>query len=198
VKRGKPVVLVVLACLVAGCTTDTSGNSNPSRSSTTTRPTAEQSQLTAPQVDCNQFSNGTAQTLEHLVYASKGAQITGVTPFQFWYWVKLTPSPGLHTVVIKQSIQGTAKPLLIRTVNGVFSLTAGACSGISNTIVQNPHTGAVSITFNQNSNAASPVYIEANFGSASLVGDPVPSAQTKVVFRFSVQNVSSAVDLISD
>jgi hypothetical protein len=157
-----------------------------------------ESQLTAAQIDCNQFSKGTAQTLEHLVYASRGTQITGVTPFQFYYWVKITPSPGQNTVVINQSIQGPVKPLLNRAVNGVFSLNAGSCGGITNTLTQNPKSGSVTITFYASGKSPSPVYIEANFGSASLVGDPVPPAQTKVVFRFSVRDASSTVDLIPD
>jgi hypothetical protein len=192
VKRGRTVILVVLACLAAGCA------SNSPQSSTTTEPAPTANQITTPQIDCNQFSKGTAQTLEHLVYASKGTQITGVTPFQFWYWVKVMPAAGRNKVVINQSVEGPATPLLNRSVNGVYSLNAGSCDAMTNTVTQDRHSGSVTVTFYANGTAPSPVYIEANFGTASLAGIAVPPRQQKVVFRFSVQDVSSSVDLIPD
>jgi hypothetical protein len=195
VKRGQTVVLVVLACFAAGCSTNSSGNSN---SSTTAGQTPEASQITGAQIDCNQFSKGTAQTLEHLVYASKSLRITGVTPFQFYYWVKVRPTTGRNTVVINQSIQGPVKPLLNRSVNGVYSLTAGSCRSNTNTLSQDPHSGSVTITFYASGKAPAPVFIEVNFGTDSLTGIPIPAPQGKAVFQFSVQDVSSAVDLIPD
>lgn len=196
--RWRTVILIALACLVAGCTTNSSGNANRPHSSTT-GPTAEHGQLTDTQVPCDQFSQGTAETLEHLAYASEGAQIRGVIPFQFHYWIQVKPVAGVNRVVVDQSVQGPFRPLSIRPENnGVYSVEAGQCVGTSNSVAQDPHTGAVTLTFNESSKVPPTVYVEVSFSTTSLAGKPVPPAQEKVVFRFSMQDASSSVDLISD
>ena len=140
-------------------------------------------------------------TLEHLVYASKGTHITGTVPLLFYYWAKVTPTTGSNTMTVDQSIQGPGRPLFIGNGNGVFSQEAGTCIGVSNTEVQDPRSGSVTITFTAGSKAPSSVYIEVNYTTERLTGMTVPSAGQKVVYSYSVKSsagTSSSVDLISD
>jgi hypothetical protein len=158
-----------------------------------------QSQITGVKIDCAQFANGTGETLEHLVYASKGTKIVGVTPLNFYYWVKVTPTSGPDTAVIKQSVQGPGKQLFIGNGSGVFSLDKGTCTGVSSFVSQNPHSGFVTVRFNKGSNAASSIFIVVNFTTAALTGITVPPAGHNVVYRYGVSTgSSSAVDLVPD
>ena len=199
-KIARPIALVALACVVAGCATNPASNAKQqSQSSTTTTQGSTQSLITGAKSDCGQFSKGTLPTLEHLVYASKGTHITGTVPLLFYYWVKVTPANGPNSIIINQSIQGPGRRLFIGNGNGVFSLEAGTCTGFSNTEVQDPRSGSVTITFTAGSKAPSSVYIEVNYTTERLTGMTVPSAGQKVVYSYSVKSVtgtSSAVDLI--
>jgi hypothetical protein len=160
------------------------------------------SQITGANIDCSEFAQGTAQTLEHLVYASKGVRISGVTPPEFYYWVKVKRSSGVNKVVITQSIQGPGRKLIaglgVRSGTGVYSLDGGTCMGVSNTVGQDPRSGSVTFTFNAGKKTGSTIYIAVNFAAAfTLAGMPIPPAGQKVVYRYSVSpGSSSEVDLI--
>jgi len=93
----------------------------------------------------------------------------------------------------------------ITTANftGLFDFASGSnvfnssCNSVSNTITQNPATGAVTAQWNAPTTGT--YFISIKFSSQSLKGDPAPSPGTTVHYDFMTTGVpgsTSGLDLI--
>ena len=155
------------------------------------------SQITPTGTTCNQFRDGTAQTLPNLNYSVSGGKIRqNVTPGVFFYWVKVTVPAGNQSFTITQTIT-TAN------FTGVFNFASGssaynpACGNVSTTITQNTTTGAVTVQFN--APTAGTYIIGVKYNSKSIVGQPAPSPGTTVHYNFATTGVpgsTSGLDLL--
>jgi len=62
------------------------------------------SQITPTGTTCNQFTDGTAETLSTIQYSVKNGLIGQVNPGVFFYWVQVDASAGSNTFTIDQAI----------------------------------------------------------------------------------------------
>ena len=64
------------------------------------------SKITPTGTTCNEFKNGTAETLANLNYSVSGGKISqNVTPGVFFYWVEVTvPTAGNKVFTVTESI----------------------------------------------------------------------------------------------
>jgi len=157
------------------------------------------SQITPTGTTCNQFRDGTAQTLLNLNYSVSGGKIkNNVTPGVFFYWVKVTVPAGPNSFTITETIT-------TGNFTGLFNFTSGSsafnpnCGSVSTTITQNTTTGAVTVQFN----APTPgtYIIGVKYDSKSIVGQPAPSPGTTVHYEFATTGVpgsTSGLDLIKN
>jgi len=155
------------------------------------------SQITPTGTTCTDFRNGTAQTLGSLNYSvSNGKIAQDVNPGVFFYWVKVTVPAGNNSVTITQTIT-------TGNFTGLFDFHSGSnvfnsnCNSVSNTMTQNPTTGAVTAQFN--APTAGTYIIGIKYDSKSIVGDPAPSPGTTVHYNFATTGVpgsTSGLDLI--
>jgi hypothetical protein len=157
------------------------------------------SQITPTGTTCTQFANHTAQTLSSLTYSVNNGKIKQkVTPGVFFYWVAVTVPAGNNIFTITQTIT-------TGNFTGLFDFTSGSnvftsnCISLSETITQNPATGAVTVQFN--APTAGTYFISIKYDSKSFVGDPAPSPGTTVHYDFATTGVpssTSGLDLIKN
>jgi hypothetical protein len=157
------------------------------------------SQITPTGTTCTQFRNGTAQTLASLNYSVSGGKIkNNVTPGVFFYWVSVTAAAGNNSFTITQTIT-------TGNFTGLFDFASGSnvfnsnCNSVSDTITQNPTTGAVTVQFN--APTAGTYIIGIKYDSKSIVGDPAPSPGTTVHYNFETTGVPGSIsgfDLIKN
>lgn len=191
-----PVILVPVI-FAAGCsTTNPSKDSNQSVSSTTVGHRGALSQITGSDVNCRQFAQGTAPSLEHLRYTSRGTEIIATTPSQFDFWVKVKPTPGTNTVLIKQSAEGTRKLLIQGGM--VYSFDAGSCTQVTSTVLQDAHSpSTVTVRFTGTTSSPPTYFLAISVETTALLGETLPSSGRTSLYRYSTEpGSSSAVDLI--
>jgi hypothetical protein len=116
----------------------------------------------------------------------------------FFYWVAVTVPAGSNTVAITETITTS-------NFTGLFDIASGSnvfdsnCNSVSETITQNPTTGAVTVMFN--APTAGTYIIGIKYASKSIVGDPAPSPGTTVHYDFSTTGVpgsTQGLDLIKN
>jgi hypothetical protein len=153
------------------------------------------SKITPTGTTCNQFRDGTAQTLSSLQYSVKNGKINQVNPGVFFYWVKVTVPAGNNSFTITQTIT-------TGNFTGLFDVTSGSnvfdsnCNSLHPTITQNTTTGTV--TAQWNAPTAGTYYISIKYDAGSVKGDPAPSPGTTVHYNFNTTGVpgsTSGLDL---
>jgi len=157
------------------------------------------SKITPTGTTCSQFRDGTAATLSSLNYSVSGGKIkNNVTPGVFFYWVSVTVPAGNNSVTITQTIT-------TGNFTGKFDFASGSnvfnsnCNSVSDTITQNPTTGAVTVTFN--APTAGTYIIGIKYDSKSIVGLPAPSPGTTVHYNFATTGVpgsTNGLDLLKN
>jgi len=157
------------------------------------------SKITPTGTTCSQFKNGTAETLLNLNYSVSNGKIkNNVTPGVFFYWVSVTVPAGNNSFTITQTIT-------TGNFAGLFDFTSGTgvfssnCNSLSNTITQNPTTGAMTVQFN--APTAGTYIISIKYDSKSIVGDPAPGLGTTVHYNFATTGVplsTQGLDLIKN
>jgi hypothetical protein len=157
------------------------------------------SKITPTATTCREFANGTAETLLNLSYSVNNGKIkNNVTPGVFFYWVSVTVPAGNNNITITQTIT-------TGNFTGLFNFASGSnvfnsnCNSVSDTITQNPTTGAVTVQFN--APTAGTYIIGIKYDSKSIVGDPAPSPGTTVHYDFATTGVpgsTSGLDLIKN
>jgi hypothetical protein len=155
------------------------------------------SQITPTGTTCNQFRDGTAQTLLNLNYSVAGGKIKqNVTPGVFFYWVSVTASAGNNSFTITQTIT-------TGNFNTFFNFASGSnvfnssCNSVGSTITQNGNTTTVMF----NAPTAGTYIIGIKYDSKSIVGAPAPSPGTTVHYNFATTGVpgsTSGLDLIKN
>jgi Predicted solute binding protein len=157
------------------------------------------SKITPTGTTCNEFKNGTAETLANLNYSVSGGNIgQNVTPGVFFYWVSVTVPAGNNVVTVTQTITtGNFTGLFsIASAQNVFNSN---CNSVPSTIAQNPTTGTVTISFN--APVAGTYIISIKYNSKSIAGLPAPSPGTTVHYDFATTGVpgsTSGLDLIKN
>jgi hypothetical protein len=157
------------------------------------------SQITPTGTTCNQFRNGTADTLSNLNYSVSGGKISqNVTPGVFFYWVSVTVPAGNNSFTITETITtgNFSTPFLLGGGSSVFN---SSCGSVSETITQNTTTGAVSVSFN--APVAGTYIISLKYNSKTIAGAPAPSPGTTVHYDFATTGVpssTSGLDLIKN
>jgi hypothetical protein len=116
----------------------------------------------------------------------------------FFYWVKVTVPAGNNVFTVTETITtgNFSTPFLLGGGSNVFDLN---CNSVSETITQNPTTGAVTVTFNAPS--AGTYIVSIKYDSKSIVGAPAPSPGTTVHYDFETTGVPgsiSGLDLIKN
>jgi hypothetical protein len=156
------------------------------------------SKITPTGTTCNQFVNGTADTLAALNYSVSGGTIkNNVTPGVFFYWVSVTAPAGNNSFTITQTIT-------TGNFNTLFNFTSGSnvfsssCNSVSPTITQNPTTKAVTVQFN--APVAGTYIISIKYDSKSVAGATAPNPTT-VHYDFATTGVpgsTSGLDLVKN
>jgi hypothetical protein len=149
------------------------------------------SQITPTGTTCTEFKNGTAEDLNSLLYSVKNGAINQVAPGVFFYWVKVTVPAGVNVFTITETITtgNFSRPFaLANGGNNVFNLS---CNSLSETIVQNPITGAVTVTFI--APTAGDYIISLKYDSGSVKGAAAPTPST-VHYDFSTTGVPGSTD----
>jgi hypothetical protein len=151
------------------------------------------SQITPTGTTCNQFRDGTAQTLSSINYSVSGGVIHNVNPGVFFYWVRVTVPAGLHVFTITQTITtGQVLPF--------FGLAAGSsvfdsnCNSVGPTIAQVGNTTTVTFT----APTTGTYIIGIKYNPHTVVGAPAPNPTT-VHYDFATTGVpgsTSGIDLI--
>jgi hypothetical protein len=140
---------------------------------------------------CQDFSGGTAQTLDTVSYSVKNGKINQENPGVFYYWVKVTAPAGNNTVVVNQSIT-------TGNFNTLFAIQSG--SNVYNSSCKNAHgnftqstinntTGTVTVTFN--ATTAGIYYIGVKFQTSSVGGKTAPTPTT-VGYSYSTTGVAGS------
>jgi hypothetical protein len=158
------------------------------------------SKITPTGTTCTQFRNGTAQTLSSLNYSVKNGQINQVSPGVFFYWVKVTvPAGNSNSFTITETIAASNFGTPFALANGgnnVFDLN---CNALSETITQDPTSGAVTVTFN--APTAGTYIISLKYDAGSVKGAAAPSPTTTVHYDFNTTGVpgsTNGLDLIKN
>ena len=155
------------------------------------------SQITPTGTTCNDFKNGTAETLLSVDYSVKNGLINQVAPGVFFYWLKVTVPAGNNVFTITETITTgnfTTKFLLANGGNNVFN---NNCNSTSNDITQNANTGTVTVMFN--APVAGDYFISLKYNSNSVKGAAAPAPTTTVHYDFETTGVPgsiSGIDLI--
>lgn len=157
------------------------------------------SQITPTGTTCNQFRDGTAETLANLNYSVAGGKVkNNVTPGVFFYWVSVTVPAGNNVFTITETIT-------TGNFTGLFNFASGSnvfdsnCNSVPDTITQNPTTKVVTVSFN--APVAGTYIIGIKYDSKSIVGLPAPSPGTTVHYDFATTGVpgsTSGLDLIKN
>ena len=132
-------------------------------------------------------------------YSVSGGKIkNNVTPGVFFYWVAVTVPAGNNSVTITQTIT-------TGNFTGLFDFASGSnvfnsnCNSVSETITQNPTTGAVTVQFN--APTAGTYIIGIKYDSKSIAGLTAPSPGTTVHYDFATTGVpgsTSVLDLVKN
>jgi len=156
------------------------------------------SKITPTGTTCNQFVNGTADTLAALNYSVSGGTIkNNVTPGVFFYWVSVTAPAGNNSFTITQTIT-------TGNFNTLFNFTSGSnvfssnCNSVSPTITQNSTTKAVTVMFN--APVAGTYIISIKYDSKSVAGATPPNPTT-VHYDFATTGVpgsTSGLNLVKN
>lgn len=156
------------------------------------------SQITPTGTTCNQFRNGTADTLSNLNYSVNNGKIkNNVTPGVFFYWVSVTVPAGNNVFTVTQTIT-------TGNFTGTFDIASGSnvfnssCNSTSNNMTQAAN-GTVTVSFN--APVAGTYIISIKYDSKSIVGLPAPSPGTTVHYDFDTTGVpgsTSGLDLIKN
>lgn len=155
------------------------------------------SQITPTGTTCTEFANGTAHTLSSLQYSVKNGVINQVNPGVFFYWVKVTVPAGNNTFTITQTITTGNFNTPFVLANGGSNVFNSNCNSLSETITQNPTTGAVTVQWN--APTAGTYFISLKFNSSSVKGNPAPSGNGNVHYDFNTTGVpgsTSGLDLL--
>ena len=162
------------------------------------------SKITPTGTTCNQFRDGTADTLAFLNYSVNGGKVSNnVTPGVFFYWVSVTVPAGNNVKTITETIT-------TGNFTGLFNLQQGGsgggnnvynsnCGSVTNTITQNTNTGTVTVSFN--APVAGTYIIGLKYNSKSIAGLPAPGPATTVNYNFATTGVpgsTSGLDLIKN
>ena len=157
------------------------------------------SQITPTGTTCNEFRNGTAETLSNLNYSVGGGKVkNNVTPGVFFYWVSVTVPAGNNVLTVTQTIT-------TGNFTGKFGTASGSnvfnnnCNGVTNTMTQNANTGTVTVSFN--APTAGTYIISIKYDSKSIAGLPAPSPTTTVHYNFATTGVpgsTQGLDLIKN
>jgi hypothetical protein len=116
----------------------------------------------------------------------------------FFYWVFVTAPAGNNTFTITETIT-------TGNFTGLFDFASGSnvfasnCNSVSDTITQNPTTGAVTVQFN--APTAGTYIISIKYDSKSIVGNPAPAPGTTVHYNFATTGVAGStqgLDLIKN
>jgi len=157
------------------------------------------SKITPTGTTCNQFRDGTAETLLSLSYSVSGGKIKqNVTPGVFFYWVAVTAPAGNNVFTVTETITtgNFSTPFLLGGGSNVFNSN---CGSISSTITQNTTTGTVTVSFN--APVAGTYIISMKYDSKSIAGAPAPGPATTVHYDFATTGVAgstSGLDLIKN
>ena len=140
-------------------------------------------QITPTATTCQQFSSGTAATLDTLQYSTKGnpPKISQVSPGVFFYWVKVS---GGGTYTITQSSTPTFKTFNIASGSAVWDAN---CNKVGTSSITQAANGTVTVTFT----GSGTFYIGLKYDSGSVVGQPQPSPTT-VHYTFSTTGVAGS------
>jgi len=136
--------------------------------------------------------NGTAQDLNSLNYSVKSGAINQVNPGVFFYWVKVTVPAGSNTFTITESITTGNFSTPFALANGGNNVFNSSCNSLSETITQNPTTGAVTVTFN--APTAGVYVISLKYDAGSVKGATAPSPTTTVHYNLSTTGVPGSTD----
>jgi hypothetical protein len=164
----------------------------------TPTPQGHVSQITPTGATCNQFVNGTAETLSSLNYSVSNGKIKNVTPGVFFYWVAVTVPAGNNSFTITQTIT-TGNFTGLFDIGGGSNVFNSNCDSQHPTITQNTATGDV--TAQWNAPTAGTYIISIKYDAKSIVGDPAPSPGTTVHYDFATTGVpgsTSGLDLIKN
>src|SRR5215469_14832596 len=120
-----------LLCLVVLATSACSTAAVHPPASTTTTPGSTApaliGEITGTDATCTQFANGSATTLNHLHFRTRGSAINVVLPQSFSYWVKVSSPGRTKSFVVNQS--ATSGDLLLATGGAAYTNTgATACT----------------------------------------------------------------------
>jgi hypothetical protein len=163
----------------------------------TPTPAEHVSQITPTGTTCNDFKNGTAETLLSVDYAVKNGLINQLAPGVFFYWLKVTVPAGNNVFTITETITTGNFSTPFALANGGNNVFNNNCTSTSNTITQDPNTGTVTVTFN--APAAGDYFISLKYNSNSLKNLAAPSPTTTVHYDFTTTGVpgsTSGIDLI--
>jgi hypothetical protein len=144
-------------------------------------------QITPTGTTCQQFGSQTSSTLSSINYSVKGSTINQVNPGVFFYWVKVTSTPGSNTFTITQAV---TNPPTFGSQTAFFTQAAGSnvydanCNPVKgSTITYNSTTGSVSVAFTS-STGASTFYIGTKYNTGSVVGAKPPSGPGTATYTF--------------
>jgi hypothetical protein len=155
------------------------------------------SQITPTGTTCNQFRNGTAETLPFLNYSVSGGKIkNNVTPGVFFYWTAVTVPAGNNVFTVTETIT-------TGNFTGTFNIASGSnvfnsnCNSTSNNMTQAAN-GTVTVSFN--APVAGTYIISIKYDSKSIAGLTAPNPTT-VHYNFATTGVAgstSGLDLIKN
>jgi hypothetical protein len=155
------------------------------------------SKITPTGTTCNQFRNGTAETLPFLNYSVSGGKIkNNVTPGVFFYWTAVTVPAGNNVFTVTQTIT-------TGNFTGTFNIASGSnvfnsnCNSTSNNMTQAAN-GTVTVSFN--APVAGTYIISIKYDSKSIAGLTAPNPTT-VHYNFATTGVAgstSGLDLIKN
>jgi uncharacterized repeat protein (TIGR01451 family) len=182
---------ITQADLDAGSFTDTASASSdevdaPDADDTVTGSApAPTGQITPTGTTCNQFNDGSASTLDTLLYSVKGGNISQVAPGVFFYWIKVTATAGSNTFTIHQTITtGNYDSHFFNVAAGSNVFTSSCTVVRGNRITQ---SGAdTTITFN--ASTAGTYIIGVKYDAGSVKGFTAPSPTT-VHYDFEIGSV---------
>ena len=167
------------------------GKPSPSPTPTATATPGKVSQITPTNTTCDQFLNGTAQSLTFTEYSLKGnpPTINQVDPGVFFYWCKVQAAAGPNTFTVNESITSGNFSSLFAMQAGSNVWTSG-CNTVHPTISQ--VGGAVTLQFNAPS--AGTYVLLVKFSANSVKGAAAPSPGTTVNYQISTGGVANSTE----
>ena len=154
------------------------------------------SQITPTGTTCNEFKNGTAETLLSVDYAVKNGLINQLAPGVFFYWLKVTVPAGNNVFTVTETITTGNFTRPFSLANGGNNVWNNSCNSLSNTITQAAN-GTVTVSFN--APVAGTYFISLKYDSGSIKGAAAPAPTTTVHYDFTTTGVpdsTSGLDLV--